>query len=114
MVKTKIKIRKGDTVMVISGRRSVKGKSGQVIKVIPKENRLVIEGVNIRKKHISEVRAQGRRIQPGIVEFEAPMDMSNVMLVCPKCNEPTRVGIVRDEDDGAMMRFCKKCEAVFK
>ncbi len=100
-----VKIRKGDTVEVISGRLEDKGKRGEVIKVLPDEHRVVVQGVNIRKKHQRQMQAQGRTMSPGIIEFEAPIDISNVMLVCPKCNEPARVGVVRD-NDGAH-RVCK-------
>lgn len=107
----KVKIRKGDTVEVISGREVDKGRRGEVIKVLPDEHRVVVQGVNLRKKHQRQVQTQGRRnLNPGIIEFEAPMDISNVMLVCPKCNEPTRVGIQRDDDSA--QRVCKNCKAV--
>lgn len=106
----KLKIRKGDTVEVISGKGIDKGKRGEVIKVIPAEHRVVVSGVNIRKKHQRQVQAQGRTLKPGIIEFEAPIDISNVMFVCPKCDEPTRLGIQRE--DGEARRVCKKCGAV--
>lgn len=107
----KVKIRKGDTVEVISGRFDDKGKRGEVIKVLPKEQRVVVQGVNLRKKHQKQIETQGRTMNPGIVEFEAPISISNVMLVCPVCGEPTRVGLKRDE--GQVQRVCKKCKAVF-
>ena len=107
----KVKIRKGDTVEVISGRLEDKGKRGQVIKVLPKEHRVVVQGVNVRKKHESQMQTQGRTINPGIIEFEAPVDISNVMVVCPRCNEPTRVGIQRE--GGEVQRLCKNCQALF-
>ena len=103
----KVKIRKGDTVEVISGREADKGKRGEVIRVIPDEQRIVISGVNIRKKHQRQTQTQGRTMSPGIIEFEAPIHISNIMLVCPKCDEPSRVSIQRDED-GAR-RICKNC-----
>ena len=106
----KVKIRKGDTVEVISGREGDKGKRGEVIKVIPSENRVVVQGVNIRKKHQRQVQTQGRTLSPGIIEFEAPVSISNVMLVCPKCDEPSRVGIQREE--GEARRVCKNCGEV--
>lgn len=108
----KMKIKKGDTVEVSTGRRDDKGKRGEVIRVIPEKRRVVVQGVNIATKHQRQVQAQGRNINPGIVKFEAPMDVSNVMLVCPKCNKPTRVGIVRNEE-GKAQRRCKKCDALF-
>jgi large subunit ribosomal protein L24 len=82
-----------------------------VIKVLPQEQRLVVQTINMRKKHQREVQTQGRTMTPGIIEFEAPISISNVMLVCPSCNEPTRVGISRE--GGEVQRVCKKCEAQF-
>ena len=107
----KVKIRKGDTVEIISGRLEDKGKRGQVIKVLPDERRIVVQGVNIRKKHQRQVQTQGRTLNPGIIEFEGSISISNVMLVCPQCGETTRVGVVRKEE-GAQ-RVCKKCDAQF-
>jgi large subunit ribosomal protein L24 len=106
----KVKIRKGDTVEIISGRFVDKGKRGEVIKVLPDEGRVVVQGVNIRKKHQRQTQSRGRTLNPGVIEFEAPIDISNVMLVCPKCDEPTRVSIQRDEDE--VRRLCKKCGAL--
>ena len=106
----KVKIRKGDRVEVINGRFEDKGKRGEVIKVLPEESRLVIQGVNLRTKHQSQVYAQGRNISPGKIRFEAAIHISNAMLVCPKCNKPTRVGISRE---GKLVhRVCKKCDAL--
>jgi large subunit ribosomal protein L24 len=110
--KVKAKIKKGDTVEVISGRYEDKGKRGEVIKVMPKSGRVTVQGISMRKKHQSQVQTQGRSFTPGIIEFEGPIDISNVMLVCPKCDEPTRVGVQRDED-GTVQRVCKKCDALF-
>lgn len=106
----KVKIRKGDTVEVISGRMEDKGKRGEVIKVLPDEHRIVVQGVNLRKKHKSQMQTQGQTISPGIVEFEAPVDISNVMLVCPKCNEVSRVGLQRENNE--TRRVCKSCQAL--
>lgn len=106
----KMKIRKGDTVEIIAGRFEDRGKRGEVIRVIPKENRVVVQGVNLRIKHQAQMQTQGRTINPGRVEFEAPIHVSNVMLVCPKCGQPARVGIERDEE-GAH-RVCKRCQAL--
>jgi len=105
----KVKIRKGDTVEVISGRLEDKGKRGEVIKVLPEESRVVVAGVNVRKKHQRQVQTQGRTLSPGIIEFEAPMAISNVMLVCPKCDKPTRVSVQRTETE--VHRVCKNCGA---
>lgn len=105
-----LKIHKGDTVEVISGRLEDKGKRGEVIKVLPKTNRVVVQGVNLRTKHQRQVQSQGRTISPGKVRFESPIDISNVMLVCPKCGKTTRIAISR-ADDGHALRICKKCQA---
>jgi large subunit ribosomal protein L24 len=106
----KVKIRKNDTVEIISGREADKGKRGMVIKVLPEESRVVVQGINVRKKHQRQVQTQGRTLSPGIIEFEAPISISNVMLVCSKCNQPTRVGIRREGSE--VQRVCKKCEAL--
>lgn len=107
------KIKKGDTVEVISGRLEDRGKRGEVIKLLPKNGRVVVQGVNMRKKHQKQVQTQGNRnLAPGIIEFEGPMHISNVMLVCPKCDEPTRVGIQRDGDK--VVRVCKSCQALIE
>jgi large subunit ribosomal protein L24 len=106
----KLKIRKGDTVEIISGRQEDKGKRAEVIKVLPEEGRVVVQGVNLRKKHQRQVQTQGRTLSPGIIEFEAPIDISNVMFVCPRCNEATRLGINREGED--VQRVCKHCQAL--
>ena len=102
-----VKIRKGDTVEVITGREADKGKRGEVIKVLPGDGLVVVQGVNIRKKHQRQVQTQGRTLNPGIIEFEAPINISNVMVVCPKCDEATRVSIQRE--DNVSRRVCKNC-----
>jgi large subunit ribosomal protein L24 len=106
----KYKIRKGDTVEVISGRSADKGQRGEVIKVYRDKQRVAVQGINIRKKHQGQIQTQGRALPPGIIEFEGPIHISNVMLVCPACGKPTRVGINREE--GKAHRVCKQCEAV--
>ena len=105
----KVKIRKGDTVEIISGRLEDKGKRGEVINVIIDDRRVVVQSVNIRTKHKKQVQAGNRQMNPGRVQFEGPIDISNVMLVCPKCGEASRVAIQRDEE-GAH-RVCKSCKA---
>ena len=105
----KVKIRKGDTVEIISGSFEDKGKRGEVIRVLPDDRRDVVQGVNLRKKHQRQVQTQGRTLNPGIVEFEGSIDISNVMLVCPKCDKPTRVSVQRDPDK--VTRVCKNCQA---
>jgi large subunit ribosomal protein L24 len=91
-------------VLVTSGRN--KGQQGKVRINVVDRDRVVIEGVNIVKKHIK----RGRARQAGIVEVEAPLHVSNVMLVCPSCSQPTRVG-VRKGEDGKNARYCKKCDS---
>jgi large subunit ribosomal protein L24 len=100
-------IKKGDQVEIITGKEKDKGKRGEVIKTLPKENRVVVQGINILTKHQRQVQSEGKTINPGIVKLEGSIDASNVMLVCKKCNKPTRVGISRDGDK--TVRVCKKC-----
>jgi large subunit ribosomal protein L24 len=106
----RVKIRKGDTVEITSGKFEEQGKRGEVIKVLPDEHRVVVQGVNIHTKHQRQVQTQGRTINPGRIKFEAPLDISNVILVCPKCGATTRVSIQRNEDGSH--RVCKKCQAL--
>ncbi len=106
----KLKIKKGDTVEVISGRSADKGRRGEVIKVYREKRRVTVQGINIRKKHQGQIQSQGRTMSPGIIEFEGPIDISNVMLVCPSCGEASRVGISRE--GGTAHRVCKRCDAV--
>ncbi len=101
------RIKKGDTVEVIAGKD--KGSRGLVLRVLTKADRVVVERVNIVKKHQKPQQAGRQQTQPGIIEFEAPMDGSNVMLVCTNCNQRTRVGF-RMNDEGRKVRFCKKCD----
>ena len=108
----KVKIRKDDTVEVISGREADKGRRGKVIKVLPVGGKVVIAGINVRKKHQKQVQSQGRTLKPGIIEFEAPLAIGNVMLVCPKCDNPVRVGVQRENNES--QRVCKNCGAVIE
>lgn len=103
----KMRIKKGDQVEVITGKAENKGKRGEVIRVYPKEGRVVVQGLNIRTKHQRQVQSQGKTVNPGIVKLEGPIDVSNVMVVCKKCNKPSRVGISRES--GKTKRICKKC-----
>jgi large subunit ribosomal protein L24 len=100
-----LRIRRGDQVEVISG--NDKGVRGEVLRIYPQKMRIVIEQVNLRKKHQRPVQAGRGQVQPGIIQFEAPIHVSNVMLVCPNCNDRTRVGVRRE--DGRRIRVCKKC-----
>ncbi len=104
----KAKIRKGDTVEIISGRLEDKGKRGEVINVLTDSHRVVVQGVNVRTKHQKQMQTQaGRQVNPGRIQFEGSIDISNVMLVCPKCTKAARVSIQRDEAGGH--RVCKNC-----
>ncbi|MCO5184613.1 MAG: 50S ribosomal protein L24 [Anaerolineae bacterium] len=101
-----MRIKVGDSVEVIAGED--KGIRGDVQRVIPKKNRIVVSGVNVVKKHQKPRQIPGSsQTQGGIIEFEAPVDISNVMLVCPHTGKPTRVGIRRDEN-GRRIRFSKQ------
>jgi large subunit ribosomal protein L24 len=102
------RVKVGDKVEVISGKD--RGIRGAVLRVIPKENRVVVERVNILKKHRRAQQAGRRQINPGIIEFEGPIDLSNVMLVCTSCDQKTRVGF-RVTDAGLKVRVCRKCGA---
>ena len=105
------KIKRGDLVVVVRGRD--KGKQGKVLRVIKKEERnkkgevirvktrVVVEGVNIRKRHVKATQFS----EGGIIEFEAPIDISNVMLVDPKTGEPTRVGFETVEENGYLVKY---------
>jgi large subunit ribosomal protein L24 len=102
-------IKRGDTVMVISG--DEKGEVGTVQRVLPGKNRVVVSGINIIKKHQKPVATGGRsKTQPGIIEYEAPISASNVQVICAQCKQPTRVGHDVD-DNGDTIRVCKHCGA---
>ena len=101
-----MKIRKNDTVLVIAGKD--KGKKGRVRQVFPKSNVVMVDGLNMIKRH-SRAGRQAR--QAGIIEMEAPLRASNVMLVCNKCDKPTRVG-TRFLGDGRKARICRSCYEV--
>ncbi|HHW54474.1 MAG: 50S ribosomal protein L24 [bacterium] len=102
----RLKIKKGDTVLVLAGKD--KGEKGKVLQVIPSKRRVIVEGVNLVKKH---TRATPQMPQGGIVTMEAPIHVSNVMLVCTKCGKPTRTG-AKVLADGKKVRVCKRCEEV--
>jgi len=98
-----VKVRKNDLVVVIAG--NYRGKRGRVLKVFPKENRIIVEGVNFIKRH---TKPSSKNPQGGIIQREAPIHVSNVMVICSKCNSPTRVG-KKIIEDGSRVRVCKKC-----
>lgn len=97
-----MKIKKGDTVLIISGKD--RGKRGKILDVFPKEERAVVEGANIRKKHVRPKKS-GEKGQ--IVETPAPIAVSNLKLICPKCGKPTKPGYKIVENK--KYRICKKC-----
>jgi large subunit ribosomal protein L24 len=100
-------IRKNDNVLVVTGKD--RGKRGRVLKVVPDKNRLVVEGVNLIKRHTKPNPQRG--VKGGLVEREAALHASNVQLVCPECAKPTRLGH-RVLGDGRKVRVCRKCEGV--
>jgi large subunit ribosomal protein L24 len=104
-----MKIKKGDLVLVIVGK--YKGKKGKVLRVFPKKNKVLVEGVNLLKKSIRP-RREGEKGQ--IIEVPHPIDVSNVKLICPKCKQATRVGyrIEKTETKKIKTRVCKKCQQV--
>ena len=102
-----MKLRKGDTVKVLSG--NDKGKTGEILEIIPKTEKIVVKGINIRKKSVKP-RRQGE--QGGIIPSEAAIHSSKVALVCPKCGKATRVGYEVEKD--GKVRVCKKCGAKIK
>jgi large subunit ribosomal protein L24 len=97
-----LNVHRGDRVKVITGKD--KGKEGKVLRAFPEKQRVVVEGVNKIKKH---TRPTQKHPQGGILEIEGTIHSSNVMLVCPSCAEPTRVGYKRE--GGVRLRVCKKC-----
>ncbi len=105
-----MKIKRGDTVEVMRGRD--KGIRGEILRVIPSAERVVVQGANMRKKHQRQVQAGGRTMNPGIIQFEAPIHVSNVRLVCPNCDQPVRIGMLIEGDH--RQRVCKDCQAVIE
>ena len=103
MALAKYKIKKNDMVMVITGRD--RGKTGKVMRVLPEHGRVVVERLNIVKRHS---KARGAASPGGIVEKEAAINISNVMIFCDRCNAPVRVGI-KAAADGSKGRVCRRC-----
>jgi len=102
-----MKIKKGDTVQVLSG--NDKGKTGEVIETIPKEDKIVVKGVNIRKKHVKP-KKQGQ--EGGIISVECSIPACKVNVVCSKCNKPIKIGYEMEKDE--KVRICKKCGVQIK
>jgi len=102
----KMRIKRGDTVQVIAGKD--RGKTGKVLRVYPNEQRVLVESVNFIMRHTRPTRTS---VQGGVVQKEAPLHASNVVLVCSRCGQPARVSR-RRLDDGRRVRVCKKCDEV--
>ncbi len=100
-------IKRNDTVKIIGGKD--KGKTGKVLRVFPREERVLVEGVNFIKRHTRQTRQDQKG---GIIQKESPLRLSRVMLICKHCNKPTRVGITLMKDGSTRARVCKKCKEV--
>lgn len=108
MTQRKLHIRTGDRVTVVAG--NYKGATGQVLRTIPAKDQIVVDGINMRTHHRrASVNKRGDVNEGGIVTFEAPIAVSNVMLMCPHCDGPARVARRRDAD-GTVERICKRCD----
>ena len=101
-----MKLKKGDNVIVLSG--NDKGKTGEVLEVIPKTEKIIVKGINVRKKHLKAAPNK----EGGIISQEFPIHASKVNIVCPKCGKPTRIGYVIEDEK--KVRICKKCETKLK
>ena len=106
--KKKIHVKRDDTVVILSGKD--KGKKGKVLGALPKEGKILVEGINVITKH-SKPRALNQ--QGGIIEREAPIFASKAMIVCPRCNKPTRIAHQKGAD-GTKSRLCKKCGETYE
>ena len=106
MAVTKLHVKKDDTVAILSGKD--KGKTGRILKVLPEKGRVVVENINMVKRH---TRPNQQNSEGGILEKEATLDISNVQLVCTSCNAAARTGM-RTLDDGNKVRYCKKCNEI--
>jgi large subunit ribosomal protein L24 len=98
-----LKIKKGDRVQVLTGKD--RGKTGQVTRALPESGKLIVDGINVAKKHQKATKAT---MQGGIIDKDMPIPVANVALVCPSCSKRTRVGYKID-GDGTKVRVCKKC-----
>ena len=113
---SKVHVKTGDTIILLTGKYEDKftskgdRKTGKVVEVSPKEDKVIVEGINIITKHVKPTRMGEKG---GIIKTEAPVYASKVQLVCPKCGKPTRVGHTFD-DNGKKLRVCKKCGKSFE
>jgi large subunit ribosomal protein L24 len=101
-----MKVRKNDTVLIVLGKD--KGKKGKVRKTMPDKEKVIVEGLNLIKRHS---KTKGKTRQAGIIELEGPIPVSNVMIICNKCNKPVRVG-TRILEDGKKARYCHNCSEI--
>ena len=106
MAVTKLHVKKDDLVTIVAGKD--KGKSGKVLRVMPDKGRVLVENLNLIKRHTRPSRTNS---EGGIIEKEAPIALSNVQLLCQACNKPARTGL-RVLEDGSKVRFCKKCNEI--
>ncbi len=106
---SKLHIKTGDVVKLLTGDDQYRGKTGKVLEVSPKEGKVIVEGINVAKKHMKPKKAGD---PSGIIETESPIYACKVQLVCPKCNKPTRVAH-KVYADGKKERVCKKCGETF-
>ncbi len=106
MAVTKLHVKKDDLVMIVAGKD--KGKSGKVLRVMPDKGRVLVENINLIKRHTRPSRTNS---EGGIIEKEAPIALSNVQLLCQGCDKPARTGL-KVLEDGSKVRFCKKCNEI--
>lgn len=100
-----MKVKKGDNVLIIAGKD--KGRTGKIMKALPKELKILVEGINLKKKHVRP-KKEGEKGQ--VVEIPAPLDVSDIKIICPKCGKATRIGY-RTEGE-VKNRVCKKCKQI--
>jgi large subunit ribosomal protein L24 len=101
-----MKIHKNDSVLIVAGKD--RGKKGKVRKALPTKDSVIVEGLNLIKRHS---KTKGKTRQAGIIELEGPIHVSNIMVICNKCNKPARVGY-RILDDGKRARYCHNCSEI--
>lgn len=105
----KICVKKGDTIAVLAGKDN--GKKGKILHVFPKKNRVMVEGINFVKRHTRGDPRKGQ--QGGIITRETSIHISNIMLICPNCNQPSRLGKII-LNNGSKVRVCKKCNEIIE